>query len=129
MLESEDQPPAEISVLIEAAEEIRRLNREFRGIDSHTDVLSFPVSTAPEVTSHRVLGDVAISLDAAIEGANERSTDLETELACLAVHGALHLIGYDDDTDKSRALMIAKMNEAVRAAGMKPVEEWASLPH
>ncbi len=116
-------------MLIENAEEIRRLNREFRGIDSQTDVLSFPVSAAPEVTSHRVLGDIAISLDAAIAGANERNTDLETELACLAVHGALHLIGYDDVTDSSRGVMISKMNEAVRAAGMEPAEEWASLPH
>lgn len=129
MLESEDQPPAEISVLIADAGEVRRLNREFRKEDSETDVLSFPVADAPDLSDHCVLGDIAISIDAAIEGATARGTSLETELACLAVHGALHLIGYDDETESNRAVMIAKMNSAVRDAGMQPKEDWASLPH
>jgi rRNA maturation RNase YbeY len=129
MLESEDQPPAEISVLIADAGEIRRLNREFRKVDSATDVLSFPVTDAPDLSNYRVLGDIVISIDAATEGASARGTSLETELACLAVHGALHLIGYDDETEPERAMMVAKMNSAVRDAGMQPKEDWASLPH
>lgn len=127
MLDDEDQPPSEISVLLTDHVGIRRLNRDFRGIDEETDVLSFPVAASPKVEDS--IGDIAISMDAAERGAEIRGTPIETELACLAVHGALHLIGYQDDTEASRANMIDKMHRAVRAAGMTPKEDWASLPY
>jgi probable rRNA maturation factor len=125
MLESEDQPPSEVSVLITDRAEIRSLNALYRGVDEATDVLSF--STSPN--SENAIGDVAICLEIARAQAEHRGTTLETELACLAVHGGLHLLGYDDSDESGRREMIEKMDAAVRAAGLSPAEDWASLPH
>lgn len=127
MLDDEGQPPSEISVLLTDDSEMRRLNRTFRGVDEATDVLSFPV--ARWLDRVNAIGDIAISMDAAERGAKIRGTPVETELACLGVHGALHLIGYEDDTEAARATMIEKMHRAVRSIGLNPKEDWASLPH
>ncbi len=120
MLESEDQPPSTVEVLITGADEIRRLNSEFRGINRVTDVLSFPDGDGS-------LGEVAVCLPIAEEQAAERGISLESELACLAVHGGLHLLGYDDKTDESRREMIDKMNAIVSAVGLDTHDEWESI--
>ena len=72
---------------------IRELNRQFRGIDKATDVLSFPADE-PEV-----LGDIAISVDTAAAQAKENGLKFEGEIAQLILHGLLHLSGYDHETD------------------------------
>lgn len=72
---------------------IRELNRQFRGIDKATDVLSFP---AEEETN---LGDVAISVETAAIQAKENGLTLDREIAQLILHGLLHLAGYDHETD------------------------------
>ena len=72
---------------------IRQLNRQFRGIDKATDVLSFP---ADDETN---LGDVAISVDTAAAQAKENGLTFEEEVAQLILHGLLHLSGYDHETD------------------------------
>jgi probable rRNA maturation factor len=125
MLEAEDQPPSTIEVLVTDAEGIRELNAEFRGIDLATDVLSFPAGEGPE--SERLLGEVAVCLPIAEEQAAERGISLESEVACLAVHGGLHLLGYDDATDEGRREMIDKMNAIVSSCGMQVRDEWASI--
>ncbi len=79
----------ELSLLLTGDEEIRDLNRRFRGKDRPTDVLSFPMD------DNLLLGDIAISMDRASAQAQEAGTPLETELARLLVHGLLHLLGYD----------------------------------
>ncbi len=71
---------------------IRELNRQFRGIDKATDVLSFP-SDGPD------LGDIAISVDTAAAQAKENGLKLDEEIAQLILHGLLHLSGYDHETD------------------------------
>ena len=71
---------------------IRELNRQFRGIDKATDVLSFP-SDGPE------LGDIAVSVDTAAVQAKENGLKLDEEIAQLILHGLLHLSGYDHETD------------------------------
>ena len=72
---------------------IRELNRQFRGIDKATDVLSFPA----EEESH--LGDVAVSVETAATQAKENGLTLEQEIAQLILHGLLHLSGFDHETD------------------------------
>ena len=72
---------------------IRELNRQFRGVDKATDVLSFP---ADEPNN---LGDVAISVETAAGHAKENKLSFENEIAQLILHGLLHLSGYDHETD------------------------------
>lgn len=72
---------------------IRELNRQFRGIDKATDVLSFP---AEEESN---LGDVAVSVETAATQAQENGLTLDQEISQLILHGLLHLSGYDHETD------------------------------
>ena len=72
---------------------IRELNRQFRGVDKATDVLSFPADEAHN------LGDIAISVDTAARQAKENGLTFDEEVAQLILHGLLHLSGYDHETD------------------------------
>ena len=72
---------------------IRELNRQFRGVDKATDVLSFPAEEDAN------LGDVAVSVDTAAVQAKENGLSLDDEIAQLILHGLLHLCGYDHETD------------------------------
>jgi probable rRNA maturation factor len=93
-----DVPAAEVGVLLCDDATIRSLNREFRGKDRPTDVLSFPAGFAQE-DGPPYLGDVAISLETAAHQAAEVGVATETELRTLLVHGILHLAGYDHESD------------------------------
>ncbi|MHB8895221.1 MAG: rRNA maturation RNase YbeY [Candidatus Geothermincolia bacterium] len=89
----------ELSVAIVGDAEMRRLNREYRGVDETTDVLSFPQITAEELDEggrHRgaVLGDIVICMDAAARQASERGHSTSNEVELLSAHGFLHLLGY-----------------------------------
>ena len=85
---------------------MRILNREYRGVDRTTDVLSFPQSAdfsvhASQLTVHEsVLGDIVINLPKANRQAMEYGTTLNEELKRLLIHGLLHLIGYDHEMGK-----------------------------
>lgn len=83
--------------LVSGDEELRRLNREFRQQDYPTDVLSFP-SESPVGS----LGDIAISVDRARAQAAEHGHDLPTEIRILLLHGLLHLLGHDHETDRGQ---------------------------
>jgi probable rRNA maturation factor len=72
---------------------IREINRQFRGVDKATDVLSFPAEE-----KHN-LGDIAVSIDTAAVQAKENGLTLDGEVAQLILHGLLHLCGYDHETD------------------------------
>lgn len=95
----------EISLMLVDAEEMQQLNREYRGIDRPTDVLSFAQEeqsdlecmqfVLPEELEHRSLGDIVICTDVALEQAHTLGHEVQRELAFLAVHGTLHLLGYD----------------------------------
>jgi probable rRNA maturation factor len=77
--------------------ELRRLNRDFRAIDAPTDVLSFPsASPAGE------LGDIAISVDRARDQADSYGHELSDEVQILLLHGVLHLLGHDHETDRGK---------------------------
>lgn len=92
--------PAEVEVTFVNDEQIKKLNSEFRNIDSSTDVLSFPLGIDgvydinPE-TGAKMLGDVVISVEHALYQADLYGHGIEREIAFLTVHSMLHLLGYD----------------------------------
>ncbi|MBB6052656.1 rRNA maturation RNase YbeY [Armatimonas rosea] len=96
--------PFEVSVVIVTDDAIHQLNRQWRGKDKPTDVLSWPQSEADEPLS-AYLGDVVISRDTAERQATARGWALEDELALLLVHGILHLLGHEDDTEEGSEQM------------------------
>jgi len=93
---------AEVSVTFCDNEYIRGLNKEFRNVDKHTDVLSFPMYDRgefdeAECSMGAVLGDIVISLERAREQAEEIGNTFYREVAFLTVHSVLHLLGYDHE--------------------------------
>jgi probable rRNA maturation factor len=93
---------AEVSVTFCDNEYIRGLNNEFRGIDRHTDVLSFPMYEDGdfdeiECSMGAVLGDIVISIERAKEQAEEIGNSFHREVAFLTIHSMLHLLGYDHE--------------------------------
>jgi probable rRNA maturation factor len=107
----------ELSIVLMDDERIRRLNRNYRGIDQPTDVLAFPQQQAggralrspprgtrsrprAGVSSHRplLLGDVVVSVPTARRQARSRGRDVVDEITWLLAHGVLHLLGWDHDT-------------------------------
>jgi len=97
-LEGYSQPP-EVSVALVDDAYIQVLNREYRGVDQPTDVLAFPMETVEGVRSEPALGDIVISLERARAQAREFKHPIRREVALLAVHGLLHLMGYEDDSE------------------------------
>ncbi|MDP2053399.1 MAG: rRNA maturation RNase YbeY [Acidobacteriota bacterium] len=87
----------DVSVAVVSDRRMRALNRQFRGKDAATDVLSFPATHMPGVSSF--LGDIVIAAGVAARQAREAGHPVSTELRVLALHGLLHLLGYDHDTD------------------------------
>ncbi len=142
LMRSERQPPSgdapyEICVYLATDAEIRAMNRAYRGVDAPTDVLSFcylgdstspPRQQAEEARfgSPILLGDIAISLETAARQAPLNGHDTLTELLMLALHGTLHLMGYDDSTEEERAQMNARAVSTLRGLGYAAREEWYS---
>ena len=109
---------AEVGVFVADDAELQRLNLAFRSIDSPTDVLSFADDgtpstfvSAPETPPY--LGDIAISLDRVLAQAAEYDHSPARELAYLATHGALHLLGFDHETNPEDAAAMRAREEAV----------------
>ena len=105
----------EVSVLLTDDADIRQLNRDYRGIDAPTDVLAFAMREGEEGhLNPNLLGDLVISLETAArqaateEALSQTCGNLETEAALLAVHGMLHLLGYDHQTPKDATVMFEK---------------------
>lgn len=85
----------EVELLIVDAQSIQELNREHRGKDTPTDVLSFPIDDFP----HSPLGSIVINHELAHEKAKELGHKIEEEIALLFIHGLLHLLGFDHEVD------------------------------
>lgn len=92
--------PASLGVRFASDREVRRTNRRFRGKDKPTDVLSFPGASAGAADGGRHLGDVLISVPTARRQAEDRGHPAERELKVLLLHGLLHCLGYDHETDQ-----------------------------
>ena len=87
----------DIEFILTTDEEIKELNKIYRNKNKATDVLSFPLED--ENIPGMLLGSIIISLDTAKKGANEFGHSLEDEIKLLFIHGLLHLLGYDHETD------------------------------
>ena len=120
--------PAEVNVLLLNNMKIQKLNKEYRDIDSSTDVLSFPMiefkdgvyefsdcDKDPD-TGAVMLGDIAISLEKAEEQAREYGHSFEREVAFLATHGLFHLLGYDHENGSD--LIFEKQEEVLKELGL-----------
>lgn len=103
---------AELSIVLCDDATIHPLNRDYRGKDKPTDVLSFAQREGEfAFLEDNLLGDVIISMDTTIRQAQERRHSTETELRVLLVHGILHLLGYDHIEDDEAEVMEAKERE------------------
>lgn len=99
----------QVTVLLSTDKVIQRLNRQFRGKNQATDVLSFPADTpGPD----KIAGDLAISIPTARRQAEERGHSLAIEIKVLMLHGLLHLAGYDHETDAGQ---MARREQTLRA--------------
>jgi len=107
---------AELSILLVTDRRIRALNREWRGQDRATDVLSFPISEPPG--SGSLLGDVVISLDTAARRARAEERPIGAELDRYLAHGILHLLGYDHERAEDARRMAVKEVELARTEGL-----------
>ncbi|NWG15706.1 MAG: rRNA maturation RNase YbeY [Chloroflexi bacterium] len=115
-------PEVALSVVIADDDYVAGLNRRFRGVDSPTDVLSFPADAPPvqEEGEPPYLGDLIIAYPYAAAQAAREGHTLDDSLALLVVHGTLHLLGFDHDTPENRAAMWDAQAEALRALGISP---------
>ncbi len=95
---------SEMVVALVSDTKMRALNRQFRGIARRTDVLSFPADRNPRLpgTRRRFLGDVVIATRVAAKQARDAGHPVDEELRRLALHGLLHLLGYDHTRDNGR---------------------------
>lgn len=134
-LETESFPfEAEVSLLLVTAEDIQEINREHRGIDAPTDVLSFPLISYPspgefgEVetaednfnpdTGEALLGDIVLCIDKVKEQARNFGHSEKREYAFLILHSILHLLGYDHITQQESELMEDKQNKILGQMGI-----------
>ena len=116
---------AEVSVSFVTPEEIKKLNSEYRNVDSVTDVLSFPqfenveeLIDAEENTGVAELGDVVICMDRAKSQAEEFGHPLKREVIYLFVHSILHLLGYDHMEEDEKKVMRAREEEVMGELGI-----------
>jgi probable rRNA maturation factor len=104
----------EVSVLLADDAAIRALNRDWRGIDKPTNVLSFPAQTPAVADVPALLGDIAIAYETVAREAADEGKPVLHHLAHLVVHGYLHLMGYDHQTDAEAEAMEALEREILR---------------
>jgi probable rRNA maturation factor len=110
---------AEVAIVLTDDSGIRTLNRDWRGIDKPTNVLSFPAAHAPAGGSApRMLGDIAIAYEITRREAESEHKPFAHHLSHLAVHGFLHLVGYDHETDADAEKMEALEREILAGLGV-----------
>ncbi|SFC38286.1 probable rRNA maturation factor [Bacillus sp. OV322] len=116
---------SELSVTFVDNERIQEINKEYRHKDSATDVISFALEEMGEDEVEiiggempRVLGDIIISIDRTREQAEEYGHTFERELGFLALHGFLHLLGYDHMNEEDEKQMFTKQREILDAYGL-----------
>ena len=119
--EVEGVKKASCSIIIVDNTFIHKLNKEYRGIDRVTDVISFALEDDKSMIipdDIRLLGDIYICLDKAREQAKEYGHSLERELCFLAVHGVYHLLGYDHENEEEAKIMFKKQEEVLMEYGI-----------
>lgn len=110
----------DLTILIDTPERIQTLNREFRHVDAVTDVLTFPAWEGEiSLSADGYLGDIMICYDRAKEQAEQYGHSLLRELSFLAVHGCLHLLGYDHMAEADERVMREKQTAILDSMGVK----------
>lgn len=105
--------PHEMNIIFMDKPQIQELNRTYRNIDKVTDVISFPDQ------EDNYIGDIFICLERAQEQAVDYGHSIEREIGFLAVHGYLHLLGYDHHTEAEEKIMFAKQVEILKRASLE----------
>lgn len=115
-----EQAEGWLSVLVTDDGTIHEMNRDYRGIDRPTDVLSFPTRDGDSLPGapDGFLGDIAISMDRAKAQAEEYGHSLKRELCFLTVHGTLHLLGYDHMEEEQKLQMFQRQEQILLSMGI-----------
>lgn len=110
-----------VAVRVVDDETIHEINREYRGVDRPTDVISFPAEEGEEILAppDGFIGDIVISYPRAEEQSAEYGHSVRRELSFLAVHGTLHLLGYDHMKEEEAGEMFALQDEILDEMGIK----------
>ncbi|MBR2833822.1 MAG: rRNA maturation RNase YbeY [Bacilli bacterium] len=100
---------------------IRKINKEYRNIDSETDVISFALEDTKDIKLEigRILGDIYISIDKVKDQAKEYGHSEKREMAFLTIHGLLHLLGYDHITKEEEKIMFKEQELILDGYGIK----------
>lgn len=108
----------ELSIVLTDDARLQELNRDYLGIDSPTDVLSFPASETDPDTGARYIGDILISIPRAQAQADVAGHALESEVQLLVVHGVLHLLGHDHAEPEAKGRMWKAQSETLDSLGL-----------
>jgi len=111
-------PGAELSLLLTDDKRIRVINRDWRGFDKATNVLSFPAAPAERISASPLLGDIVIAFETVEREAQGEGKDIADHLRHLVIHGLLHLLGEDHETDDEARRMEALEIEALASLGI-----------
>ncbi len=121
-LEKQSKAEARLTIVIQDSAAVAALNQQYRGINAPTDVLSFPAPALPPEfdAAGGYLGDIVIALDYAAAQAQANGADLGEALCLLVLHGTLHLLGYDHDTESAREAMWQAQADGLRELKIDP---------
>lgn len=119
-LKEEQVSNAVFSVIFVGLDEIHELNKNYRGIDRPTDVISFALEDSEdfELEGVRVLGDIYVCIDKMKEQALEYGHSEKRELSFLVCHGLLHLLGYDHMEKEDEVIMFGKQDKILETVGI-----------
>ena len=106
-----------VSFLITTNDIIQNINSEYRGKDTHTDVISFAYNETENIGPFDILGDIIISAEKVTEQAKEYGHSTEREFYYVLCHGMLHLLGYDHIDDEDKKVMREKEEELLKEIG------------
>ena len=115
-------PDTDLSIVLTDDAQLRELNLDYLGIDSPTDVLSFPASESDPETGARYLGDILISIPYAAKSAQKAGHPLESEVQLLVVHGVLHLLGHDHARANEKKRMWKAQAEVLDTLGLGDIK-------
>ena len=109
------------NVIIVDEEKIHELNREYRGIDRSTDVITFALEDNEDIVyeDFRLLGDIYICLEKVYSQAEEYGHSVLRELSFLTIHGFLHLLGYDHMNEEDEKVMFKRQEEILNGFGIQ----------
>lgn len=121
-MEKEKLVDTSFNLIIVDNEYIHELNKNYRGIDRETDVITFALEDEDTIIigdNERILGDIYISIDRARSQAIDYGHSFLRELSFLAVHGFYHLLGYDHQTKEEEEVMFKKQEEVLESYGIR----------